>query len=372
MTPVALSLSVLAVSESATDLGIVLASNMVPMLVFMLVGGTLADRFSRRTLLIYSNIMSSLVLAGMSALLIWGQYSLVAMSALSALSGVVSAFASPALRGIVPELVPTDRLQQANALLSTVRNTARIGGPLLAAFLVATIGGGRALAIDAAGSLVAALCFLRIPPIGRAKPSQSALRDLVDGWHAFVSLRWVVLMSITFALINAIYVGPWQVLGPLLVSEEDGALGWGAVLSVRAVGLLLASLIMLRLTLQRPLTTGRVVGTLSALPLLALGLTDSFFLITAAAFLGGIGLTVSNITYDSTLQSKVDINVLSRVAAYDDLLAYIAIPLSQILVGPAINAFGANQVALFCAIAFAILSVLPLTSRSVRAVDGYR
>lgn len=370
MTPVALSLSVLKQTGSPVDLGIVLAANMIATLIFMLVGGTLADRLSRRTLLIASNVASALVLAGIATLLATGSYTLYWMTALSALQGAVAAFEGPAFRGIVPELAPANDLQRANAALSSTRSASRIIGPLVAGILVGAVGGAVALAVDAVANLVAGLFFMHLPPSGKVKAQQSITKDLVEGWRAFTSLRWVMIMSVSFAFINALNVGPWQVLGPLVVSEKDGPIGWGSVLSIRAIGLLLAGLVLMRLVLKKPLTTGRMVGTLGALPLLALGFTSNFWWISAAAFLGGIALTFGNVTYDSTLQSNVPLEVLSRVSAYDDLLAYVAIPLSQLAVGPAIQTFGAQKVAIFCGTGYAIASLAPLLTRSVRAVDN--
>lgn len=71
-------------------------------------------------------------------------------------------------------------------------------------------------------------------------------RDLAHGWDVFRSLHWVVLISVSFAFFNGVNVGPWNVLGPMLVSEHDGAIGWGLVLSVRAAGLLPMSLLASR------------------------------------------------------------------------------------------------------------------------------
>ncbi len=370
MTPVALSLSVLYRSGSAIDLGIVLASNMIPALVFMLLGGTLADRMSRRTLLIASSLASGLALAAMAGILASDTYSLAAMAGLSAIQGAVSSFSSPALRGIIPELVEGQQLQRANAALATSRSASRIIGPLVAGVLVGIVGGAFALAADAVSNLLAALFFTRLPATGPAPPTQSVFRDLVDGWQAFIGLRWVLIMSLSFALINALNVGPWQVLGPLAVSENDGAVGWGGVLSIRAVGLLIAGLALMRVVFRRPLTTGRLIGTLGALPLFALGITGGFWLIASAAFIGGIAMTVGNVTFDSTLQSKVPLDVLSRVSAFDELLAYLAIPLSQLAVGPAISVFGAQNVALFCGVGYVVASVAPVLVPTVRAVDA--
>jgi MFS family permease len=367
MTTVALALAVLQSSGRAADLGIVLAATMIPTLVLLLVGGTVADRVSRRTVLIVSNLATAVVMAAMAAILIADRYDLVVMAGLAFVTGAVNAFSQPALRGIVPELVERQDLQRVNALLASSRNTVRILGPMIASVLVATVGGGWALAADALSYLLAAAAFTRIPRVSRPPAARQPLwRDLVDGWATFRSMRWVVVMTVSFALVNAVNVGPWNVLGPQVVSGNDGALGWGVVQTVRAIGLLVMSIVAVRIVLRRPLRDGRVWGTLAALPLLAVGLTGDAWIVAAAAFVGGLGFTVAAITWESTLQAAVPEESLSRVAAYDELLSYVAIPLSQLAVGPLAAVYGAKEVSVACGVAYVVVSLLPLLSREVR------
>ena len=367
MTTVALALAVLQASGRPTDLGIVLAANMIPTLALLLVGGAVADRVRRRTVLIVTNLVTAAVMAVMAAILITGHYDLVVFAGLAVLSGAVGAFSQPALRGIVPELVARQELQRANALLASSQNTVRILGPMIASVLVATAGGGWALAADAASYLLAAAAFTRIPAASRTPSASRPLwHDLADGWTVFRSMRWVVVMTFSFALVNAFTVGPWNVLGPQVVAGSDGAVGWGVVQTVRAVGLLVMSVVAVRIVLRRPLRDGRLWGALAGLPLLAIGLSGDAWLVAAAAFVGGLGFTVAAITWESTLQAAVPDESLSRVAAYDELLSYLAIPLSQLAVGPLAAAFGAREVSVVCGVAVIVVCLAPLLSREVR------
>jgi len=245
----------------------------------------------------------------------------------------------------------------------------RILGPMIASILVATSGGGWALAADALSYVLAAAAFTRIPGASRPPAANRPLwRDLADGWDTVRSMRWVVVMTISFALVNALNVGPWNVLGPQVVSGNNGAVGWGTVQTVRAAGLLVMSIVAVKLVLRRPLRDGQLWGTLAALPLLAVGLSGDAWLVAVAAFVGGLGLTVAGIAWESTLQAAVPEESLSRVAAYDDLLSYVAIPLSQLAVGPLAAAYGAKEISLVCGIAYVVVCVLPLLSREVRTI----
>lgn len=366
MTTVALALAVLQASGRASDLGLVLAANMIPTLVLMLVGGVIADRYERRTVLVAANTVSFGATGALALILLTHHYSLVAAMSCGAVSGAASAFASPALRGIVAELAPAGRIQQANALLASARNTVRILGPSVAGVLVATAGGGWAVAADALSYAVAAVLLTRIPRTPVPTATTSMWQQLGSGWSAFASLKWVVTLTITGAALNAANVGSWNVLGPSIIGHADGPVAWGAVLSVRAVGLLISSTLLVRFTFAHPLRTGRMLGALAAVPLAALGLGAPAWIVAAAAFIGAIGFSISGITWDTALQRHVPTDHLSRVSAYDDLLSFIAIPASQIATAPLAAAIGARNLALAAAALYAVSSLAPLLNPTVR------
>lgn len=367
MTTTALALAVLQASGRAGDLGIVLAANLVPTLVLVLVGGAVADRTSRRTLLISANLASGTLVAALAVLLLSHHYSLTCVALLSFGTGIVGAFTSPALRGIVPELVGHDVLQRANALLATSQNSARILGPVLASILVSTAGGGWALAADALSFWLAALAFTRIPGTTRPPATPQPLwHDLLDGWTVFRSLRWVVVMTLSFALGNVLNVGPLNILGPQVVTARDGATGWGLIQAARAAGLLVMSLIAVRTVFRRPLRNGRIWGALAGLPLLALGLSGRAWAVAPAAFIGGLGFSLAAITWESTLQNSVPPESLSRVTAYDDLLSYLSIPLSQLAVGPLAGIYGAGRICTVCGIGYIAACMFPLLNTHIR------
>ena len=96
MVPVALAFAVLDASGSTSDLGVVLASRMIPLLAFLLIGGAVADRFSRRTVLVAANLGSGLTQGAVAAVLLTGHYNLGAVTALEFLNGVLAAFSTPA------------------------------------------------------------------------------------------------------------------------------------------------------------------------------------------------------------------------------------------------------------------------------------
>ncbi|RAG84832.1 MFS transporter [Streptacidiphilus pinicola] len=369
MAPVALAFAVLDASGRAGDLGIVLAVRMLPLLGFLLIGGAVADRLPRRVVLVVSNLGAALTQGAVAALLLSGHYSLGAIAGLEFLNGLLSAFTTPALRGLLPELVATDQLQRANALLGTVRNGCKVIGPSVAGVLVVATGGGAAIALDAFSYLVAAACLLRLPAgSGPASPGggRHLVRDLREGWSAFRATSWIWPVTLAFCGVNLAQTGTWQILGPELTARSGSAATWGLLLSVRGAGMLLMSTVLYRLTISRLLAFGQLCSALFALPLLALGARLPVPWLLVTGFVAGLGSSASSIGWDTSLQEHVPQRLLSRVAAYDDLFSYIAIPVGQLAVGPTAAAFGPETTATVAGLSAMAFALLPLSLRSVR------
>lgn len=367
MAPVALAFAVLDAAHNPNDLGIVLAANLIPHLLLLLVGGASADRFPRRTVLVTSNLGSALTQGAVAAILLAGSYSLLLIAGLEFANGAIAAFTTPALRGVVPELVDAGQLQKANAVLGSARNATRIIGPTVAGVLVAGVGSGPAIAFDAATYLLAALCLLRLQVSKNTKAARAPLlRDIREGGSYFRSVRWLWPVSLAFFVVNLVQTGPWQILGPQIVGKQGGPRDWGLVLSARAVGLLVMSLLMYRLVVRFYLRVTLLAGVLAAVPLLGLGIGLHNTGLIIAATIGGAGSSASAITWDSALQQHIPQTKLSRIASIDDLLSYAAIPIGQLAAGPLAGGIGAPTVCLIAALIWITAGLAPLMNRSVR------
>lgn len=276
---------------------------------------------------------------------------------------MLAAFTTPALRGVVPQLVPPEELQWANALLATTRNATKILGPTVAGLLVVTTGSGTAIAVDAVSYLLAAACLLRVRLPRNTPPAPAGLlHDLAQGWTAFRGTRWLWTVTVAFAVVNLANAGPWLVLGPVLTSPVT----WGVVLSARGLGMFVASVLMYGVRARHLLRLGQVASVVGAVPLLALGLDAGAGWLVVAAVLAGLGSSVTATAWDTTLGEHVPRAVLARVSSYDDLLSYAVIPLSQLAVGPLADTLGARPVALGAGVLYAAAAAAPLASRAVR------
>lgn len=266
------------------------------------------------------------------------QCSLALIAGLEFANGALAAFTTPALRGVVPQLVDRDQLQKANALLGSTRNATRIVGPTTAGVVVAAAGSGQAIAIEAITYAIAAGCLLRLDASKTTTAARTPVgRNIREGASYFRSVRWLWPVSLAFFVVNLVQTGPWQILAPHIVSQHGGPQVWGPVLSSRAVGLLVMSVVMYRLVIRYPLRVTILGGAMAAVLLLSLGLGQPTGVVIVAVVLGGACASASAITWDSTLQEHIPHDKLSRVASIDDLLSYAAIPVGQLAAAGRIN-----------------------------------
>jgi MFS family permease len=369
MANIALAFAVLDIEDSPAALGQVLAAHTIPMVVLLLWGGVISDRFPRTLVLQASNLASAITQGLIALLVITGTAELWMVIALSVVHGAVSAIAFPAMASMVPQLVPRDQLQPANALLSLTRNSLTVLGPTIGALLVVTIGSGWALAVDAATWFVAALLLMpvRIPPRER-KASTSTIAELREGWSFFWSTTWLWVVVVAFGFLNKIHVGTMQTLGPAVAQDVEGVgrQGWGFVLSAEGLGLVAMAVLLLRVRLERPLFWGMLAISLASVPMIMLGAEPVLVALVVAAFVGGAGIEVFSLGWNLAMQENIDDDMLSRAYSYDALGSYVAMPVGQLLWGPLALWLGTGEVLVASGIAYAAICALVLCSRSVR------
>jgi len=368
MAGIALAFAVLEVSNSPTALGIVLAAESIPLVLFLLAGGVIADRFGRTLVLQVCNVMAGVTQLAVAGLVISGSAELWQLVVLSALSGTAMAIAFPALASVMPQLVPRDQLQPANVLVSMQRGTLNVIGPTIGGVLVVTVGAGWALAVDGITYLLAAalLTLVKIPPPPPRTDQVSMVDELREGWHYFRSTTWLWVVVAAFGVLNALH-SAFNTLGPVLALRTSiGEAGWGLVLSAGAVGLLVTSVAMLRFTLRRPLLWGMLGCTLYGVPMIVLGVHPHVVAAMVAVFIGGAGIEVFSLGWSLAMQEHVPDEMLSRAYSYDALGSFVAIPIGQLAVGPLGSAFGVRETLIVCGVLYAVICLATLGSRSVR------
>jgi MFS family permease len=342
IAPIGLAFAVLGLTGSKSDLGLVLAARSLPQVLFLLFGGVLADRFPRHRVMVTSDAVSWASQGALAALLLSGHAQLWHLLALAAVNGASSAFFLPASSGIVPQTVPAEQLQQANALLRLGLNASAIIGPALGGILVAATSPGWALAADAASFALGALFVvrMRVRHLPQLLPP-SMLRELAEGWREFRSRTWLWTIVLQFAVVNAAFGGALNVLGPVQAQRYlGGAAAFGIVLSAEAVGFAGGALLMLRFHPRRILLAATLGMLVSAAPLILLGIPTALVAITAAALVAGIGMEIFGVLWDTAMQQEIPSEKLSRVYSYDGFGSFVLVPVGLAVAGPIAGAVG--------------------------------
>src|SRR2546429_1604356 len=249
LAPIAVAFAVLGLSNSASEAGPASAAWTLAQVCPLVVGGAVADRLPRRLVMIASDSASFCVRVTMGILLVTGHAEVWELVVLQALGGAAVAFHSPATTGLVPETVPESLLQQANGLMSIARYAAFPLGALVGGTLVATVGSGYALLLDALIYAASALLLVQmhLPARAATAAAQNFVRELVDGWHAFTEHTWVWLLTLWISLYFLVTYAPFFVLGPYIAKQHlGGAAAWTIVITGEAGGSLAGGLVGVR------------------------------------------------------------------------------------------------------------------------------
>jgi MFS family permease len=350
---VALPFAVLEAGGGVQEVGLVFGAQLVPFLLFALVGGVLSDRSDRRRVLIASDVARLVVQAVAGALLVAGVADPLSLGVLAALYGTADAFFQPAFTGLLPQTVShPGQLQPANALRGLSFSVSSVAGPSLAGVLVAT---------------VSVVCLLRLRPrVAEAaveEPPPPFLAAMRAGWREVRTRPWLLAGLGAMAAYHAIVLPAVYVLGPVSVSERLGGPGaWAAVVVSFGVGSVLGDVLLLRVRPRRAMRMAGlalvVASCQAAVYGSGLGLAGTCVLQCAA----GVGVTTFFTLWEVSLQEHVPGEALSRVSAFDYLAATALMPVGTALAGPVAEALGTQRTllgmsAIGVACALALLAV---------------
>lgn len=341
--PVALTFGVLNLHHSGSDVGLVLAAFALPMVLFTLVGGVWSDRLRREWVIIASDLIRFLTMAVIAALLLSGRAQVWSLALLGFVYGCGDAFFFPAYAALIQQLVPPERLQEANALRGIADGFGWFVGPSISGILVALVGAGGTLGLDASTFLVSAgfLLTLRVPALLRTRAPATFFAELRDGWREVRSRTWLWVMMLRAMLVLFVTIAPLQVLGPLAITarHESPAL-WGLMVGLFSLGMLGGGLIALYYRPRRPMVTVALCGTTASAPMIALALQLARVELLAVWLLRGIAIGVLSAVWDTTLQRRIASESMARVSSWDWMTSGGLWPLGLVLAGPIAQLMG--------------------------------
>ncbi|MBD8484609.1 MFS transporter [Frigoribacterium sp. CFBP 8759] len=380
--PLAIVFAAIDLGADAVDLGLVVVARSVPNIALVLVGGALADRFSKRTVAIASSWLSAASLVVAAALMLTQTETLPTLAAVGAVNGAAAAFFGPATSALLRETVPDDRLRDATVLSRVGMNVGLVIGTAVGGAVVATAGSGVALAVGAVVFVVAAAVFVGLPRDGaRASGGTSVLEELGSGLGFVWRTRWLVSTAALAFTFQFAFAGGVQVVGPLVADQSFGRLLWGFAGALQTLGLIVGAYWAGALRGRLRLWAACLGAAALALPLVLLSFaygTDPvvfdplhwFFWISLGLFAASVGLEVFTVPLDVVVQRQVPGAYLGRVFSCLTLASLAGVPVGEVVVGPLTQVIGTPAtLAALAGLVVAVAVAVALSSR-VRRIDA--
>ncbi|MDV5144246.1 MFS transporter [Streptomyces sp. SBC-4] len=354
---------------SAGDVGLVAMARFLPLVLFLLIGGAVADRIPRHRVMVAANTVNCVSQAVFAVLVLSGGAQIWQMMLLTALCGAGQAFFNPAAEGMLLTSVTGEQAGKAFAVYRMAMHGAGIGGAALGGALVAFVGPGWVLAIDALAFAVAGglRAFLDVSGTPERAPSGGLFADLKEGWQEFVGRPWLWSIVAQFSVVVGLIGAVEAVFGPLVARDElGGARPWGIALAAYGVGTVAGAVLMTRWKPRRLLFVGTLCVFPIALPSAALAVPLDVVGLTAAMFISGMAIEVFGVSWMTALHQEIPEEKLSRVSAYDWFGSTALLPLSTALAGPAESAFGRSEALWGAAALMVLVTALVLLVPDVR------
>jgi len=353
-----------------TDVGIVLAAQMVPFVALLLVGGVWADRLPRHKLMVASDVVRGVLHGLLAVLILTGTADVWHVAVIEALYGAAHAFFRPALTGLLPQTVPEEDLQAAQAMNFLSYNVAAFAGPALAALLVVTIGAGTAFAIDAVTFMASAALLLRIRPRerGERRERRSVRAELAEGFHEVRSRPWVGLVICAATLGILFANSPFQALGPAIAEDRYGeAAVFGVVVAMFGAGAVAGTALAARLRPRRPVFVSMLMTVPWLANYLAFALGLPLVAVAPFAVTSGVGMSLFIVWWETALAQQVPPEALSRVSSFDWMGSMALGPVGLVAAGPVAVHLGAWET---LAIGAGITLVIDLAVAFTPAIRG--
>ena len=344
MWTIVMVFQVLALDDSPLALSAVATGMSLGLFAFSILGGVVADRFSKRRIIITVQGCTAVVMGMVAVLSLTGTIELWHVGVASFAMGAGSAFFYPAYSAYLPEVLPTEQLLAANGLEGALRPSMGQGlGPALGGIVVGLFFPAIGAAIVAGSYLVAFVITLflshRDEPVRGTSPEERASiwGDLRAGVRYVSRTRWLLWTLIFGSSLALIIQGPIEVLLPFLTRDrfEDAEATFGFLLAAYGIGGAVGSLVVSSLKLPRRYLTFMIAcwggGTL---PLVVIGVANNLILMLGALFIVGATTGAGVVVWGTLLQRLVPLDMIGRVASLDFFVSIAFMPVSIAVAGP--------------------------------------
>jgi MFS family permease len=364
---------VLTLTHSATDLGLIVALQTLPVLILGPYGGVIADRVNKRKAMITLQALMGVQALVLGLLTVTHSEHLWEIGALAFILGLNNAFENPARQSFMLELVGSEHLRNAVSLNSTMVNVARVVGPGIGGLMIAAVGSGWCFLINAVSFIfvIQSLTRMDISALSPVPPAVRAKGQLRDGLR-YVRHERRLALPLAMAAVVGCLAYEFQVSLPYMAQHglHSGSAAYGFMTAAMGLGAVVGGL--------RMAARGKIGS--SALIITAIGYGISMTLATLApnlvtellalTLVGGAGVMFMSMT-NATLQLRAAPEMRGRVMALWFVSFQGSTPIGGPIVGAVMAGYGARAgLGLGAVACFAVAALGALTLRSLRARDA--
>lgn len=358
-------------TDKAILLGMANFAAGIPTLALTMIGGSVADRFDKRKILIATQIAQIVLAIGLGWFVLTGRIQIWHIIFFAALLGISIAFEMPAISALVPELVRRDEIAAAVAMDRSVFHGSRLVGPSLAGLCIAWWGAGSAFFANALSflALIAALISLPKRPVGTAEEEEQRRSGIMDGFR-YVRSNRTILSMIALIACTTIFIFPIiSVMLPLYVRNVlhlgPRELGW--LMAVSGTGAFTGSLGLLTIPREKRLwtMTGNVLAI--ALGVFFMSRSHSFLLTACSMGILAVALSINFGLANTIVQEHAPSELRGRVSAVFGLSFFGLMPIAGLLVTGFSDLIGMRTALAVASVIYAVaaFSVLSLAGRHV-------
>jgi MFS family permease len=366
--------------SSPITLSVIGVAISVPHLVFLLAGGVVSDRLDRRRVMIGADAVRGVAIGMLGLLSVTGALRLWHMVTLGALYGGGTAFFGPAFDAIVPQIVPSEMLAEANSLDQFVRPVAlRLAGPALGGWMIAATGSGSAFLVDAATFAVSAVSVLLMRPQPglvesrpHAGPRPSALKEVAEGFRFVRGQVWLWGTFLVATVAYLLFMGPVEVLLPFVVKNGLGgsAQTLGFIFAMGGLGAIGGALVVGQRGMPRRFITFMYGSwAVATFAVAGYGLARVPWEAMAASLVFNALETAGTIVWATMKHRMVPGPLLGRVSSFDWFISMGLVPVSFALTGPVAAVLGARATLIWAGVLGGVVTISGLFLPGMRNVE---
>jgi len=373
--PIALAVTVLDAGGSVTTLGLIMGARVLSGVLLSPVGGVVADRFPRKTVLIAADGFRAAI-GSIPIFFTADRGSLWILGLVVVFMGISDGFGAPASQAIIPSILPDHLLPAGNVLRGIALRTSQIAGPGLAGVIVVSLGTHATYIATAIFFLAGALVLLRIdegPILTRESESNRFVHELQEGLRVVWYYKWIAAMILMATVQLMLVIGVENVLLPVITKRQFGdASVFAASAALFSVGGAISAVIFIKLKVKNPGIVCVVVWGLFILAPLVLAFPSSAPVILIAYMIAGFSVGPWEAFWSTQVQREVPAEYQGRVFSLDYMGTMGLMPLGMALVGPMVNLFGERNLLIGVAVFHLAICAVVLLVPGVKEMKSSR